>query len=125
MNSKKGFTMVELLGVIAIIAAILAFTAPSIVGMLKRDEEKEYNRFLEDLYLATESYVQMKIENYPDLANPGGSYTITVGELIENGYVKASTVNPKTDRKVSLLDTVMISKLADGSYQYQYVVYQE
>lgn len=112
--------MVELLGIIAIIAIILVFTAPSIIGMLKRDEEKEYNRFLEDLYLATETYVQMNIDHYPELSTSGGSTTISMQTLIENGYVKASTINPKTEKKISIMDNIVVTKNASGNYTYTY-----
>ena len=115
MNNKKGFTMVELLGIVAIIAAILIFTVPSIIGMLKRDEESEYNRFLEDLYLAGETYAQLNIDNYPD-----GTGIVNVQDLIENGYIKSSTVNPKTDQVIKSSDKIIITKEADGSYSYEY-----
>ena len=121
MKNEKGFTMVELLGIVAIIAAILVFTGPSIVGMLKRDEETEYNRFLEDLYLATETYIQLNISNYPELSNTGGTSNVMVQSLIENGYVKASTVNPKTDEVIKKTDIVVVTKESDGSYTYRYI----
>lgn len=121
MKKTKGFTLVELLGVIAIIATILVFTVPSIVGMLKRDEEKEYNRFLKDIYLATESYVQTHSEKYPNLEITSGSYTISMEELIQNGYIKTSVINPRTNQKISTLDRIKITKKADGGYDFEYI----
>ncbi|MCI9233407.1 MAG: type II secretion system protein [Bacilli bacterium] len=123
MKSKKGFTLVELLGIIAIIATVLAFVVPSVIGMLKRDDEKEYQRFLTDISLATESYIQFNIGNYPDLAITGGSYTISMQDLIENGYIKSNMINPKTDRKISISDTIQVVRKADGSYDYSYVAH--
>ena len=118
MKSKKGFTLVELLGIVAIIAAILAFVVPSVIGMLKRDEEKEYQRFLTDINLATESYVQLNINNYPNLAITGGTYTISMKALIEDGYIKSTMTNPKTNLKVSVNDTIKVTRQFDGSYSY-------
>lgn len=123
MKSKKGFTLVELLGIVAIIAVILAFVIPSVIGMLKRDDEKEYQRFLTDISLATESYIQLNINNYPDLAITNGSYTITMQELIENGYIKSNMVNPKTDQKISASDTIRVTRKEDGSYDYSYAAH--
>lgn len=123
MKSKKGFTLVELLGIVAIIAAILAFVVPSVIGMLKRDDEKEYQRFLTDISLATESYIQININEYPNLAITGGTYTITMQQLIENGYIKSNMVNPKTDRKISSSDTIQVTRQADGSYDYSYTAH--
>lgn len=121
MKNKKGFTMVELLGIVAIIATILVFTGPSIVGMLKKDEEKEYNRFLEDLYLATETYVQLHSDKYPELSNIGGTSNVMIEDLIENGYIKASIVNPKTDEIIKKSDIIVVTKEDDGSYKYTYI----
>lgn len=123
MKSKKGFTLVELLGIVAIIATILAFVVPSVIGMLKRDDEKEYQRFLTDISLATESYVQLNIGNYPNLAITNGTYTITMQELIENGYIKSNMVNPKTDQKISSSDIIRVTRKADGSYEYSYTAH--
>ena len=123
MKSKKGFTLVELLGIVAIIAAILAFVVPSVIGMLKRDEEKEYQRFLTDINLATESYVQLNINNYPNLAITGGTYTISMKALIEDGYIKSTMTNPKTNLKVSVNDTIKVTRQFDGSYSYIYTAH--
>lgn len=120
LKKNKAFTLVELLGVIAIIGVLLAFVSPSIIGMMKRDSEKEYNRFLKDLYLATESYITSNIDDYESLSTPGGTYTIKLQELVESGYVKTSTVNPKTEQKINLEDTILITKESDGTYSYQY-----
>ncbi len=120
MKKSRGFTLVELLGILGIIATILVFVTPSIIGMLKRDEEKEYNRFLKDLYLATESYVELNSDSYPDLKTAGGTITITMKELMDNGYVKSSTLNPRTEQVITELDTITITRQSDGSYKYQY-----
>lgn len=120
LKENKAFTLVELLGVIAIIGVLLAFVSPSILGMMKRDSEKEYDRFLKDLYLATESYITSNIDDYESLSTPGGTYTIKLQELVESGYVKTSTINPKTEQKIELEDTILITKESDGTYSYQY-----
>lgn len=121
MRKSKGFTLVELLGIIAIIGAVLAFVTPSIIGMLKKDDEKEYQRFLNDIFLATETYVGLHIENYPELSNIGGTSTISMNDLIENGYVKTTMINPKTKERIHPSDQITIKIETDGSYQYAYI----
>lgn len=121
MKKKNGFTLIELVGVVAIIAVILVFAVPSLVGMLKRDTETEYNRFLKDLYLATESYIQSNLDEYPTLTTEGGSEMITLQVLIQNGYVKDTLVNPKTERVVMTTDQIIITRKSDGSYKYEYI----
>ena len=125
MKKNKGFTLVELIGIISIIAILLTFVTPSIIGMFKRDEEREYNRFLNDIYLATESYIQIHIDSYPELSNPSQSVTILMQELIENGYLKSSEINPRTKQRIHTMDTIQVTKNESGAYDYQYRPYQE
>ena len=121
MKKNSGFTLVELLGIVGVIAAILLFVKPSIIGMLKKNDEKEYDRFLTDLYLATESYIQINIQNYSSLETAGGTESVSMQDLIENGFIKSTVMNPKTKKKISELDTIQVTKQADGSYHYRYI----
>lgn len=121
MKKNSGFTLVELLGIVGIIAAVLLFVTPSVIGMLKKNDEKEYDRFLADLYLATESYIQINIQNYSSLETVGGTESVSMHDLIENGFVKSTVMNPKTKKKISELDRIQVTKQADGSYHYQYI----
>lgn len=121
MKKNKGFTLVELLGIIGIIAVILLFVTPSIIGMLKKDENKNYEQFIRTIELATETYVSANYSNYPDLSTAGGTYTISLQQLMEDGYLKTTLVNPRTEQKISPTDNVRITKKADGSYEYEYI----
>lgn len=121
MKKNRGFTLVELLGIIGIIAVLLVFVTPSIIGMLKRDENKNYEQFLKTIELATETYVQLNINDYPDLKVAGGTVTISIQQLIENGYIKTTLENPRTEQRINTADSVQITKKADGSYDYQYI----
>src|SRR5574344_1819345 len=43
MKNKRGFTLVELLGLIVILAVIAAITIPTVTGIIKKNKEKAYN----------------------------------------------------------------------------------
>lgn len=43
--NKKGFTLVELLAVVVIMALIMAFAFPAISGMIKGSNEKKYEAY--------------------------------------------------------------------------------
>ena len=45
MSYKKGFTLVELLGVFVILSIIVLVTFPYATGLLKNTKDREYERF--------------------------------------------------------------------------------
>ncbi len=122
--SKKGngFTLVELLAVLAVMAAILLIAVPTITGQLSSIEEGKYNQFKQNLYLATETYVNANIGRFPDLKNTGKSYCITIETLITNGWIKSTLNNPKTGVNVSenKKGNILV-KNCSGEYKYAYL----
>lgn len=117
MERQKAFTLVELLGVMVILGAILLVTVPSITKTLKNRKEEEYQRFLSDIYLAAESYVGTRKDNYTEIDSSGRG-VVELKELIEAGYISENKVNPKTQEVINPLETVMVMKQTDGTYSY-------
>ena len=117
MKKNKGFTLVEIIGVITIIAIILVFAVPAVVGILKKNDVNEYDRFIKDLCLSAE----LNINSYPNLNNIGNSYQISMQILLDNSYVKSTAVNPKTDEKIKGTDIVKITKNSDGNFSCEYI----
>ena len=79
---NRGFTLIELLGILVILSIISIISFVSISNITKNKQEKEYQRFLENIYVATESYL---------VDNPittEGTYEIEIKKLIESGYIK-------------------------------------
>ena len=97
IHSKKGFTLVELLGVILVMSIILLVGVPTITNMMKQDKIDTYERYLKDLYAASESYFVAHKDQYPSLNTVGGKATVTVSKLTEEGYIKNNVVDPKTN----------------------------
>ncbi|MFD1038122.1 prepilin-type N-terminal cleavage/methylation domain-containing protein [Virgibacillus byunsanensis] len=80
LKREKGFTLVELLAVIAILAIITAIAVPTIGNVIGDSEEK-----------AHEANVKL-IENAARLAYIGGldevqDGNVTINELVENDYL--------------------------------------
>ena len=119
MNSK-GFTLVELVAIILILALIFLIALPYIVNSSKENKEKEYNNMVKTLCLAGESYIDANIDLFEEyLQNEGNIITIEISDLIEYGNVEAKTKNPKTDKSVkddTLSFTVQNDKSLDCSY---------
>lgn len=120
MKSRRGFTLIEIIGVIALLAVILLVAAPTIIKTLKSTEDSEYSTYVENITLAAETYLQRNRERYPQLEHIGGIVTITVGTLQEEGFVKKNLKNPKTDANVNEADYIEVTVQSDGSYTYKY-----
>lgn len=92
---KKGFTMIELLAVFTITGIILLMAMPEITSLLKKSNNDKYETFKNNLYIACEAYIEgenIEITNEKE---------ISLKTLIDNGYLKSTTINPKNDSKVS------------------------
>lgn len=109
--NKKGFTLVELIAIILILAAILLVSFPSLLNMAKTDKDKEYEKVIEDLCLAGKSYIYANMNNFNGLSVVGSEFSIKIEELITYGNVDGSLTNPKT--KDSIKDDELIYTVLD------------
>lgn len=94
---KKGFTMIELLGVFTLIGIILVLAVPQITSLLRKSNDEEYQTFLNNVYIATEAYIQ----DTETEVTQGNYITISIEQLIKSGFLKSNLVNPKNDKKIS------------------------
>lgn len=119
MNSK-GFTLIELIAIVVILALIFFISFPQILNITKADEEKKYSNMVENLCLAGESYISANIENFNGLTTVGNKIELTIQELINYGNVDKNMKNPKTNNSIKN-DTLLYSVLSDYSLDCQYV----
>lgn len=126
--NKKGFTLVEMLIVITLISIIALMAIPIMTNYIKKGEDNKYKTFENDIFMATEAYLQKYIDNYPQLSNVGGVAYIYMDELVKEKLVKSNLVNPKTSEKIGectenscTVDdyTITVIKQEDGTYSYE------
>ena len=133
--NRRGFTLIEMMTVIAIIAIISLLAMPGILGMIKQSEDNKRKLFEENLFLAAETYVSKNIENYPELSLTGGHVDISILDLVLDKLVKISTMDPKyctgntcaprriggcTDNSCSFYNyKITVTKNADGTFSYE------
>lgn len=117
---KKGFTLVELLGIFTIIAIIMLISVPIISGMFKKSEEQKYETFKNNAYLSAESYINDNMKDYPEMQTVGGYVYITFKQLIQNNYMNSTVYDPKTNQTADKeLDyTVVATVLSNYTYSY-------
>lgn len=113
---KKGFTLIELIAVITFITLIILVSTPLILNQISTSRETKFEVFQSDLCLAAEAYLTHDDTN-EDFNDPiDEPKRVTMSELITGGYLKSSTINPRTNQKVNATDYVLVTINDDGGY---------
>lgn len=114
----KGFTLVEMLGVMTLLAIIFALVYPNAMEMLEKGKKQDYVEYEKTIELATEAYINAS--SSLSMPTAGSSVSVKFSELMNNGYLSTNVINPKT--KKTVLDTpnieVTVSRGIDGKISY-------
>lgn len=108
---KQGFTLIEMMAIIIILAVIALFSFPSILELIDNNEIKNNEEQLSNLYMATENYI---VQNYKYEYKTMPFY-ITVEELILNDYVRMDSKITAYDEN----DKVKVSKDSNNAYVFE------
>ena len=90
---NKGFTLVELLITIALIAVITVTMGVSISSMINRQEEKEFQQYVELIEESACTYAEKN--NLPQVSSE-----VSIDTLISEGLLSKDITNPKTDKNI-------------------------
>ncbi len=122
---KKGFTLIELIGVIIIMGLILLIAVPTINSVIKQGEENKKQDALDNIYMAAENYLLANYDEYSSLDTIGNSVYIYVMDLINEQYIDIDEVNPNDDEGFDSKDVVKVTKQNDGTFNYELTVIEE
>ena len=112
MRNKKGFTLVEILVSIGLLALLGSVIAISLNRVFKDNNKKNYNEYVEKIKSSAMLFVNNTVDIINDL-NDNSFKIITIGDLIDNGYVNDTLVNPNTDEKVGKEEKIQVSYDSD------------
>ncbi len=105
---RKGFTLMELMGIIVLLGIIIVVAVPSIIKSNKNALAKEKEEFKIVIQTACESYVQVKLGEDSTWSPEGGK--IKAVELVEEGYLNGNMKNPNSDKTIAQEDkTISVS----------------
>lgn len=91
---KKGFTLVELIASIIILAVIGMIAFPIVNSAIKNNKEKLYKAQLQEIEEATEKWAYSNMDLLPDNSE---NITITILELKKAGFLPLDIRDPRTD----------------------------
>lgn len=127
----KGYTLIELLGVMIILAVLIAFVVPSVINFIKSSTEEKDKLTRDLVYNAADMFIE---DNASKLSfNNKIKYCVSINTLIENNYLKGNLeyngekLDNKKSVRVTYTDTFnyeildseacSICKLVDGNYK--------
>lgn len=117
--NNKAFTMIEMLGVVAILALISLFSFPAINILKNNSDQKKYDNFIKNISTAADSYIESNYDNYDsDLEQ-----FISIKKLIDSGLLSEALVNPNTGEKIKDENGIIkITRNVDRTFSYAYEV---
>ena len=122
--NKKGFTLAEMLITVTILGLIILIVTPNITGLLKKMDDEKYQRFLSDVFLATEAYIQNNIEEYPEISEENSKIYIYFEQLINAHYLKSDVYDPKNKKRVDE-ETFTVEVYLNSDDEYSYKLYEK
>lgn len=114
---KKGFTLVEVLGVLVILAIILTITVPIVINNVNNTKEKVWQQTVEHIEEGTNLYLREYKKDFPELNVVDSIITVSLSEIIDNGFIKSPIVNPVLNQNVSEETIINIQVISINNYE--------
>lgn len=114
---KKGFTLAELLGVIAVLGIIAMITVPAINRSLNQGKEDLYNTQIEQIKKSLQDYYAEHLSEMPD--TNGSKACKSIAELQDGGYLPLDIKNPKTNDVFAPTTEACVKKTGDQKFEYE------
>ena len=104
--NKKGFTLVELIATIVVLALVVSISAYAITNIINSAKEKNYELLIKNIKDASETYYQeCKYSNNSGITCDD---TVKLQDLVNYGYLKGNgtkddkmeIVNPKNNKDI-------------------------
>ena len=121
MKNKKGFTLVELIGVVILIGLIALIAIPSVDYIITKTKNNAYNRTKDTLKDGLRNWVT---DNKELIYEDGEEIIVTLADLKEQGYIEYEIKNPKTSTCLANTMQFKITRVKDtekDTYEYTFL----
>ena len=110
--NKKGFTLAEIIGVIAILGLVALLAFPPMLNMVKNSEGKIDEATKTLIYTASSQYTVKYMNDFPK--TEGNVYCITINDLVKEDYLSSTILNDD----IKLETKIKITISTDLKYEY-------
>ncbi len=97
MQEKKGFTLVELIVTIALLAVVTTIIVVNMVGLKNKEDEKEKTRIESTIKTAAEAYIEVEGLEQSD------NTCVNVRQLVQGNYLKEDYVKDYLNNSVKVV----------------------
>ena len=104
---EKGFTLIELIGVIVIISVICIIVTPTIINQLNNKKEKVSSAQKQILFTAADQYLEQNKDIYQ--LTSGDIYCVSVSQLIADGLLKTPVIDATTGNEIDKNTNIKIT----------------
>ena len=116
---NKGFTLIEILGVVTILAVIMLIAVQPVTKMIKNSKEETYEKQLDAIVEAARLWGNEHREELPQ--NNDETLIITISQLQQSGYLDEDLVNPETQEPITD-EQVSVQVVKRSSKHYGYYI---
>ena len=122
-KQNKGFTLVELMTTIVLLAIVMSIAGYSIIAIVNNAKERDYQLLIENINNAVEvNYQECKYSSNDKIKCPeitDGYYNIKLGDLVKYGYLKGNSND--SNNKLTLVNPDNNVNISDCSISYKYI----
>lgn len=117
--NRKGFTLIEILAVVTLMAAITLVAIPLILNQVNKSKGKLDDATVEMIGHSTYTYMDRNQSDYP--FKKGNVYCITIRTLIDYGDLKEPVQDVKTGEEIPLTTKVKATFESDIDVVYELI----
>lgn len=122
----KGFTLVELLVTIVLLGVIGAIVIYNMTSVSNSSKDTDYERFIAQVKSAASVYADMNQDAFNQLYVNKAFIYVTVGQLIDGGYLDDTLTNPYTNKVIDRKDVIKANlDTTTGGVEFEYPVKDE
>lgn len=130
--NNKGFTLIEIMAAIILLAIVMSVTTVSVVSFINTSKEKSYDLLVSEIKTGLENFY-LECENQAIMGDSGincnnidNGNAIAIEDLVKYGFLKSSEKdsgnkvikNPMNDEVINDCKYTISLRGSDGNYEY-------
>lgn len=100
---KRGFTLIEMLGILVVLAVIIVVSLPSIIQTNKNSKQAELDDAKKTLFMAAETYISLDDTRKAKLKS-NGYYYVKLADLVTEGLLSSNLKNPGNNMEKTIVE---------------------